>query len=165
MPKHQSTASRRARARTNSTGGLFTGNLDPKEWWVGEVPWFRRVWAAMKGSEAPRRPTCLFCGAASLILSSGDNEFDAGRIEVYCDSRDCEAREQIIIVRRDGAGAQMRADVRALRLVDTAGDPETEVKAYGFRDLLESLEHRDAELREVAERRQARVERRVRMKE
>jgi hypothetical protein len=156
VPRNQSSSSRRARARTKAGGGLFTDNIDPAEWAAGDIPWFRRVWQSMRNDPAQRRPTCLFCGARSLIVSYGDNPYDAGRIEVYCDSHDCEAREQIVLVRRDSENAARRADVRALRSVDTAGEPP-DMRAYGFSELLsdEYQARIDAERRTVAARRQS----------
>ncbi|MEV6994351.1 hypothetical protein AB0N87_35050 [Streptomyces sp. NPDC093228] len=47
-----------------------------------------------------------------------DLEDDHGRIEVYCDNGLCDAREVIVLVRKDGARARWRADVRALEAID-----------------------------------------------
>ncbi|MFJ5657486.1 hypothetical protein ACIQD5_29700 [Streptomyces microflavus] len=67
--------------------------------------------------EVPSLP-CYFCGGRTAILGSGDRPDDPGRLEVYCDNPMCDAREIAVLVKRDGAGAPDRADVRALREVD-----------------------------------------------
>lgn len=79
------------------------------EWEAGETPWARQ------GAE---RLPCYFCGGHTAILSSGDRPDDPGRLELYCDNQMCDAREVVVLVKRDGAGAPERADVRALREVD-----------------------------------------------
>ncbi|WP_237329683.1 hypothetical protein [Streptomyces sp. CBMAI 2042] len=78
------------------------------EWVAGEVPWARQ------GTE---HLPCYFCGRTA-ILGSGDRPDDPGRLEVYCGNPMCDAREMVVLVKRDGAGAPDRADVRALREVD-----------------------------------------------
>ncbi|MEU3295754.1 hypothetical protein ABZ722_25760 [Streptomyces longwoodensis] len=79
------------------------------EWEAGEAPWARQ------GTE---HLPCYFCGGRTAILSSGDRPDDPGRLELYCDNQMCDAREVVVLVKRDGAGAPDRADVRALREVD-----------------------------------------------
>ena len=59
----------------------------------------------------------MFCGDETVILSDFDRALDYGRVEVYCDSPECDAREVVLLIRR-GEGANMRADVRALEAVD-----------------------------------------------
>jgi hypothetical protein len=61
---------------------------------------------------------CYFCGSNVAKLSSGDRPDDPGRLELYCENQECDAREVAILVLRDGTGAPERADVRALREVD-----------------------------------------------
>ncbi|MFB6489617.1 hypothetical protein P2A57_24370 [Xanthomonas perforans] len=67
-----------------------------------------------------------------MIVSLGDEPSDNKRVEVYCDSQSCEAREVIVLVRR-GDGANMRADVRALAALDAqpAGKPGRASKTPG----------------------------------
>jgi len=60
----------------------------------------------------------MFCGAQTLKRSASDRPKDPGRMELYCDNQFCDAREMVLLVTRDGAGAYDRADVRALRLID-----------------------------------------------
>lgn len=79
------------------------------EWEAGETPWARH---------GERQLPCYFCGGHTAILSSGDRPDDPGRLELYCDNQMCDAREVVVLVKRDGAGAPDRADVRALREVD-----------------------------------------------
>jgi hypothetical protein len=82
-------------------------------WIAGETPWIRR------DLSQNRYTRCPFCGEESAILSVSVRSADYGRVEIYCDSPECDAREIIILVRR-GEGAHQRADVRALRAVDHA---------------------------------------------
>ncbi|GAA1176080.1 hypothetical protein GCM10009578_017380 [Streptomyces rhizosphaericus] len=98
------------------------------------------------------RVQCLFCGANTAILSDRDLESDHGRIEVYCDSQMCDAREVIVLVRRDGAQARWRADVRALEAiddkrlnVDDALPPSGEFKVHSFMEVCEA-ETRDSDI-------------------
>jgi len=59
----------------------------------------------------------MFCGEVTAVASHHDREVDYGRIELYCDNPECEAREFVVLMVR-GEGAHMRADVRALAAVD-----------------------------------------------
>ncbi|WP_052731530.1 hypothetical protein [Streptomyces sp. MBT28] len=87
-------------------------------WEAGATPWLRRH-QTNAGYGIELNPIqCLFCGGQTVKRSSTDHEEDPGRIELYCDNGSCDAREMILLVRRDGAEAGLRADVRALRLVD-----------------------------------------------
>ncbi|MFJ8696980.1 hypothetical protein, partial [Streptomyces roseolilacinus] len=79
------------------------------EWEAGKTPWAR---------EGRKHLPCYFCGGHTAILSFGDRPDDPGRLELYCDNQMCDAREIVVLVKRDGAGAPERADVRALREVD-----------------------------------------------
>lgn len=88
------------------------GTLDDE---VQPVPWIRR------GRNA-ERAFCLFCGERSLLLSDDDDASDTGRVEVYCDNGECDARE-IVILNTRGWGADLRADVRALDDVDRGYNP------------------------------------------
>lgn len=86
-------------------------------WSSGQEPWIR---AALPGRAlaAQGYAQCYFCGAQTAKLSAVDLSGDTGRVEVYCDNSDCEAREVAVIVLRDGNRASDRADVRMLRAVD-----------------------------------------------
>jgi hypothetical protein len=61
---------------------------------------------------------CYFCGGQTVTRSVSDIADDTGRIDLYCDNPDCDAREIAVIVCRDGHGAWGRADVRALAAID-----------------------------------------------
>ncbi len=92
------------------------------EWESGTSPWFR---SQAKMASRVDRPIarCYFCGEESAILSFGDLAQDHGRIEIYCDNGQCDAREMTIIVER-GEGASDRADVRLLRGLDEESTSE-----------------------------------------
>ena len=62
--------------------------------------------------------TCYFCGQNTVKRSYGDKANDTGRLELYCTSQHCDARETTLIVLRDGNSADARADVRVLRALD-----------------------------------------------
>lgn len=68
--------------------------------------------------------TCPWCGQNTWFVSDSDDPRDNGRVQMYCDAVGCESREtELLIVR--GEGANFRADVRALNMVDDghhAGD-------------------------------------------
>lgn len=86
-------------------------------WSSGQKPWIR---AALPGEalNAQGYAQCYFCGAQTAKLSAGDLSGDTGRVEVYCNNSNCDAREVAVIVVRDGHGAGDRADVRVLRALD-----------------------------------------------
>lgn len=88
------------------------------EWEAGTVPWLRRQQKNATFGHEPDGVQCMFCGAKTLKRSMGDRDEDPGRMELYCDNTDCDAREMVLLVTRDGAGAGDRADARALRLID-----------------------------------------------
>lgn len=70
------------------------------------APWIQQVDA---------RAGCYFCGRDSVILSFGDLGEDRGRVQIYCDNGDCDAREVEVIVSDDGGTAtRNRSDVRIL---------------------------------------------------
>jgi hypothetical protein len=92
--------------------------LGARAWEAGSLPWLRALQSATFEEPGVGYATCLFCGAESLKLSVSDLADDAGRLTVYCDNMDCEAREIEVLVTRDGGKASRRADVRALRAVD-----------------------------------------------
>ncbi|PYC80495.1 hypothetical protein C7C46_12390 [Streptomyces tateyamensis] len=87
------------------------------EWETGQQPWVRQ-----RVKRASQALPCYFCGSNTAMLSDHDDDRDTGRVELYCDNQDCDAREVVILVLRDGAGAHDRADVQALHAVD-AGSP------------------------------------------
>lgn len=91
------------------------------QWEAGTQPWVRREGHARNGHgyEGTGFATCYFCGHQTAKLSGGDVFADTARIEVYCDSQVCEAREVTILVTRDGSSRTLdRADVRVLRAID-----------------------------------------------
>lgn len=113
-----------------------------EEWEAGHQPWLRRHQSSATYGPESNPAQCMFCGAKTLKRSMSDRDEDTGRMELYCDNQDCDAREMVLLVIRDGAGAHDRADVRALRLVDDgtldvykAFPPE--VKSYSVFDLME----------------------------
>lgn len=72
------------------------------------APWVRR-----KSREVT--VPCYFCGKDTIIVSTSDLAIDPGRIQVYCDNDQCDARETEVIVVGDGAVATAaRTDVRIL---------------------------------------------------
>lgn len=88
------------------------------EWEAGATPWLRRHQTNAGYGSEPNPIRCLFCGGQTVKRSATDHDEDPGRIELYCDNGRCDAREMVLLVKRDGAHSGMRADVRALRLVD-----------------------------------------------
>ncbi|MFJ7909723.1 hypothetical protein [Kitasatospora sp. NPDC096204] len=120
-------------------------------WDTGTTPWLRRAQAEQQPS-GQKKVQCLFCGAQTAILSTGDLDGDQGRVEVYCDNGRCDAREVIMLVRRDGAHARWRADVRTLEAIDDGrlnvdeALPQSEgFKTYSYMELVE-MEPDDAGL-------------------
>lgn len=103
-------------------------------WEAGTEPWARR--AVMSGEELQ----CPFCGQHTLIRSFGDLRADNARVELYCDSQDCDAREITVLVMRDAtAETAGRPDVRALEAIETGKyGPERrgQIKAYSFGHIL-----------------------------
>lgn len=74
-------------------------------WTAGDVPAIRRRVEA----------TCYFCGEAEIVPSMTDMAEDRGRVTVYCNNSDCDAREVEIIIVSDGTAATGdRTDVRIL---------------------------------------------------
>ena len=70
--------------------------------WIspGDVPWIRDT------------AVCPFCGSPDLKLAGDESQ----RIDAYCDSPNCDARELVVLVLRDGheGRAAERSDVRRL---------------------------------------------------
>ena len=126
----------------------MTNSADRRPHWVaGETPWVRRTGAQR------RHFRCMFCGDETAILSANDHIGDYGRVEVYCDSPECDAREVVLLIRR-GEGANRRADVRALAAVDksvpyTDPEPEPVIDEYDA----EHLSEREIEDAEIQRRR------------
>jgi hypothetical protein len=60
-----------------------------------------------------RSRTCPFCGSQSLILNGDDGQ----RVDAYCDNGECDAREFIVLVTRDGheGRAHLRSDILAVK--------------------------------------------------
>jgi hypothetical protein len=85
---------------------------DRATWSVGGTPWIRRA-------EVPS--SCFFCGQDTIIRSMTDMATDNGRVEIYCDTGDCDAREVEVIVVEDGTTAtRSRTDVRIMRHIAPA---------------------------------------------
>jgi hypothetical protein len=89
----------------------------------------------------------MFCGENTVKRSASDREQDPGRLELHCHNQLCDAHEMVLLVKRDGAGADCRADVRALHLLDegaldvhAAFPPET--KSYSMANLIELVADR-----------------------
>ncbi|WP_342314748.1 hypothetical protein LIX17_25115 (plasmid) [Mycobacterium avium subsp. hominissuis] len=81
----------------------------PKRAWThGQQPWVRTT-----PEGAPTR--CYLCGRTSSIVSFGDLPVDHGRVQMYCEHHQCDARETEVIVVDDGSPATVqRSDVRIL---------------------------------------------------
>lgn len=88
------------------------------EWEAGATPWLRRHQPKTTWASEPNPVQCMFCGGQTIKRSESDRDDDPGRIELYCDNGSCDAREIVLLVKRDGANAFSRADVRALGLID-----------------------------------------------
>ncbi len=101
--------------RTPSEGDDMTTG-----WGPDEAPWARREGAHRpeQGQEGPGYLDCYFCGNKSVKRSYGDIASDTGRLELYCTSEYCEAREMTVIVLKDTLQAHHRADVRLLHALD-----------------------------------------------
>lgn len=96
-------------------------------WDAGSTPYLR----ADRGQLM--RFSCPFCGDTDAILSFGDDRHDPARIELYCENQDCDAREIVILVRRDGTNETAeRADVRALRAIDNGPTEPDEGRVQSF---------------------------------
>src|SRR5690349_3986279 len=96
-------------------------------WDSGQTPWVRRELA-----DDQSRIRCPFCGGTTAKLSNFDRPDDYGRVELYCDSPQCDAATVVILVRQGGL-AKRRADVRALEAVDKyapKADPTPEPNVY-----------------------------------
>ena len=79
-----------------------------RSWSHGQSPWIRSLPA-----ETPTR--CYLCGKTTSIVSFGDLRVDQGRVQMYCDHTDCDARETEIVIVDDGVTATaQRSDVRIL---------------------------------------------------
>jgi hypothetical protein len=94
-------------------------------WESGADPWVRRALTIDGWQSRPGKSVlCYSCGKDSAKIASEDVSSDRGRVEVYCENTDCDARTVTILVQKDGAGARRRADVRALARVDAEPHPE-----------------------------------------
>jgi len=112
------------------------------QWDAGTTPWLRREQPETTWTHEPKPVQCMFCGEHTVKRSKPDSAEDTGRLELYCDNGLCDAREMVLLVRRDGSEAHLRSDVRALHLIDdgtldvhAAFPPEA--KSYSIMDLLE----------------------------
>lgn len=78
-----------------------------RRWKPGQVPGVR--------TDSDTSPMCFFCGKHELIISATDLRSDNGRVAMYCDNSDCDAREFEVIIMRDGtATTPQRTDVRIM---------------------------------------------------
>lgn len=89
--------------------------IERKRWESGQAPAVRR-------GDLGEPFVCYFCGDKTAIRSYGDDRDDNGRVEVYCDNTNCDAREVVILATRDGGHAHARADTRVLDGLDEAFD-------------------------------------------
>jgi hypothetical protein len=111
------------------------------QWEAGGEPWLRRYQPEASWGPESKLVHCMFCGDKTLKRSASDRPQDPGRLEMYCDNAFCDAREMILLVVGDGLNAHERADVRALRLVDS-GDLDVntafppEMKSHDVFDLM-----------------------------
>ncbi|WP_339131507.1 hypothetical protein WJM95_22275 [Streptomyces sp. f51] len=111
-----------------------------KRWDAGATPWLRRHQTEATSGAQARPVQCMFCGGQTLKRSMSDTPKDPGRLELYCDNQLCDAREMVLLVKRDGSDAIFRADVKALHLIDDgtldvhAMFPP-EIKSYDMVDL------------------------------
>lgn len=77
----------------------------------------------------PKTPwRCPWCGEMTWFTSDGDDRHDSGRVEMYCDNQDCDARETVVLITRGHShtstlSADMRADVRALAQLEPPPPP------------------------------------------
>ena len=75
-------------------------------WAPCDVPWIRRT-------DGPA--ACYFCGNSTAIRSFTDMTADRGRVSVYCESGECDAREVEVLVVEDGTeDTRSRTDVRIM---------------------------------------------------
>jgi hypothetical protein len=78
----------------------------PSSWASDDTPWIRH------SNNAGR---CYFCGNDTVVVSYGDLSEDRGRVEIYCESSDCDVREVEVIIVDDGTRATLnRSDVRIM---------------------------------------------------
>lgn len=112
-------------------------------WEAGATPWLRRHQPETTWANEPNPVQCMFCGGQTVKRSGSDDDEDPGRIELYCDNGSCDAREMVLLVKRDGDEAGQRADVRALRLVDEGkldvhASYPPEMRSYSFTEMVEA---------------------------
>lgn len=123
--KNAARAYQAAHPGTNFTAALraVEHTAPPNDWAPGQVPWIRTI---------DRTPiTCYLCGKTTMITSFGDSG-DRGRVQLYCDNGQCEAREVEVIVLRDGTAATSnRADVQVLVGIAAAAHHRTELPDAG----------------------------------
>jgi hypothetical protein len=115
---------------------------------IGEIPWARRQ---------PGGLTCPFCGDPSATVSMNDLDSDPVRLELYCDSDACDAREFVVLLLRGNLRQDLvRADVAALRAVDDGTQAEQHADGLhdDFRSLGEVLRRQPLRDRVVLDRRQ-----------
>lgn len=80
---------------------------DRRRWTPTATPWLR--------TPGSGPADCYFCGQDTAIWSATDMPNDSGRVAVYCENPDCDAREAEVLVVDDGTDATpKRTDVRIL---------------------------------------------------
>ncbi|RDH75277.1 hypothetical protein DVS77_26620 [Mycolicibacterium moriokaense] len=73
----------------------------------------QQLWVRTLAEETPTR--CYLCGRTSSIVSFGDLAVDHGRVQMYCQHHQCDAREvEVIVVDDDNEATRRRSDVRIL---------------------------------------------------
>jgi hypothetical protein len=114
---------------------------------IGEIPWARRQSQGL---------TCPFCGDPSVRVSMNDLDSDPVRLELYCDSEHCDAREFVVLLLRGNLRQDLaRADVAALRAVDDGTKAEQHADGlHDFRSLGEVLSRQPTRDRVLLDRRQ-----------
>lgn len=77
-------------------------------WSHGQQPWIRTL-------DPETATRCYLCGNTTSIVSFGDLAVDQGRVQMYCEHWQCDARETEIVIVDDGTTATaQRSDVRIL---------------------------------------------------
>lgn len=88
----------------------YKATAELKPWISGQIPWIRTL------RDCENLAPCYLCGKRTVLRSfSGDMKSDHGRVQVYCDNDQCDARETEVIVVRDGTKTTPeRTDVRIM---------------------------------------------------
>jgi uncharacterized Zn finger protein len=118
------------------------------EWGPDQQPWIRQQVIENPSKRDTTIAQCYFCGEMTAKVSWGDMTADNGRVEVYCNNHNCEAREVVVLVERDSFAAGDRADVRALKAVDDASHSamEPEIVVTSLADHIQRGDAHEAKL-------------------